>query len=539
MREFFWLKDMTLKRIHGWIFTLLLLSSQAWAQNYQNRYLLEAFKLYKTSSYSKALDALKKARGNQKVLATRFYLEGIILNRLQRYDEALKSFTSAIKYKSESPDLYYEFGQALYANSELVKARIAFKKSAERNFKSDSSLYYVAHISQLLEEHKLARDTYIKLIKETEDDKKLQQVARFQLSESFLALAENRDDAARLVDKYVIPSLKKAYEVLPKAPLAEDIEKRRKEIERQYGLDPNLMKNGRVLSPKRLSMRFQHQFRYDSNITLATDVPTAQSLEADTFIHETNFNIQYLAQAASRFTFTPFFRVRNTYHTDRENSSVYRNDTYNITTGLRNTFEHTLFSQQASFLFDVDYVYIGRSNNGEKIRPFFSRATTFTVGERFRLFSFGPTTIKYQYKDYLAYTNTLFNKTTSFSIDQIKSTSGGNLLIFLFRTDFIDQYNNTNASQDSYLFRTDYLIPEIFPTYTLNLAMSLSFLDTKEQSATRGTEKTYTPSVELKKKINSHMSASIGYNYTRNVSQDKSNFDYKKHVVSFELSASY
>ena len=69
--------------------------------------------------------------------------------------------------------------------------------------------------------------------------------------------------------------------------------------------------------------------------------------------------------------------------------------------------------------------------------------------------------------------------------------------------------------------------------------MSLTFLDTLQQSATRGTEKTYTPSVELRKKINNNMSASIGYNYTRNVSQDKANFDYKKHVVSFELSASY
>lgn len=526
-------------RVHGWILAAFFLCSHAYAQNYSNRHLIEAFKLFKISSYSKALDSLNKARGNKKVLGTRFYLEGLILNRQQRYDEALTAFEKALKYQNNSPDLYYEFGQALYANSDLIKARVAFKKSADSGFKKESSLYYVAHISQLLEEHRLARDTYVKLIKSTTKDKKLQQVARFQLSESFLALAENRDDAARLVDKYVIPSLKKAYDVLPRAPLAKDIERRKKEIERQYGLDPNIMKNGRTLSPKRLSVRFQHQFRYDSNITLATDVPTAQSLQADTFIHETNFNMQYLAQAASRFTFTPFFRVRNTYHTDRENSSVFRNDTYNITAGSRNTYEHTAFGKEASFLFDIDYVYIGRSNNGEKVRPFFSRATTFTFGERFRFFNFGPTTIKYQYKDYLAYTETLFNKTNSFSIDQIKAMANGNLLIFLFRADLIDQYNNTNASQNNYLFRTDYIMPEIFPTYTLNLAMSISFLDTLEQSAARGTEKMYTPSIDLRKKINNHMSASIGYNYTRNVSQDKQNFDYKKHVINFELSASY
>ncbi len=530
---------MTLKKAIAWMLAIFLISVSTWSQSYKNSYLIEAFKNFKTGSYTTALESLKKARGNQLVLGTRFYLEGLILNRLQRYDEALISFSKAIRYQNKSEDLYYEYGQALYANSDLVKARIAFKKSVESNFKINSSLYYVAHISQLLEEHKLARNSYIQLIKKTKKDKKLQQIASFQLSESYLSLAENRDDAARLVDKYVIPGLKKAYGILPKAPLAEDIEKRRKEIERQYGLDPNLMKNGRVLSKDRLNIRFRHEFRYDSNITLATDIPTAASLQKDTFIHETNLNMQYLLQAAGRFTFTPFLRLRNTYHTDRESSTVFKNDTYNITTGLRNTYEHTLFKKQANFIFDVDYVYIGRDSLGVKERPYFSRATSFTFGERFRLFNFGPTTIKYQYKDYYAYTNTLFNKTTSFSIDQIKSTAAGNLFIFLFRADFIDQYNNPTASQDNYLFRTDYLIPEIFPTFTLNLALSVSFLDTLAQKATRGTEKTYTPSVELRKSINKSMSASLGYDYTRNVSLDKSNFDYKKHIVRFELSASY
>lgn len=528
-----------MKRVHGWIFAFLILSSPAWSQNYQNTFLLEAFKNFKTGSYSNALQSLKKVKGNQLTLGTRYYLEGLILNRLQRFDEALPAFSKAIKYRNNSEDLYYEFGQALYANSDLVKARVAFNKSAKNNFKKNSSLYYVAHISQLLEEHKLARDTYLLLIKTAKDDKKLQQVANFQLSESFLALAENRDDSSRLVDKYVIPSLKKAYAILPKAPLAGDIEKRRKEIERQYGLDPNLMKNGRVLPESRLNLRFRHEFRYDSNITLATDIPTAASLQKDTFIHETNFNIQYLLQAAGRFTFTPFLRLRNTYHTDRENSTVFKNDTYNITAGLRNTIEHTLFKEQANLIFDIDYVYIGRDALGVKERPYFSRATSFTLGERFRLFSFGPTTIKFIYKDYYAYITSLYNKTKSFSIDQIKSTAAGNLLIFLFRADFIDQYNNPTQSQDNYLFRTDYLIPEIFPTYSLNVALSLSFLDTLAQQATRGTEKTYTPSIELRKSINQTMSATLGYDYTRNVSLDKANFDYKKHIVRFEISASY
>lgn len=504
-----------------------------------NSSLVEAFKLYKTSSYSKALEALKGARGSKKVLGTRFYLEGIILNRLQRYDEAAESLKKAIRYGNASEDLYYELGQALYANSALIDSRKAFTESAKKKFKENSSLYYIAHISQLLEEHKTAKTAYAALIKNAKDDKKLMQIARFQLSESFLALAENRDDSARLVEKYVIPALQEAFDTLPKAPLADDIKKRRKEIEKQYGLDPNLMKNGRILSQQRFNASIRHQFSWDSNITLATDVPTAASLQKDTFLHDTNANFQRLWQVAGKYTMTPFLRLGNTYHTDRENATVHQNDTHTFSIGVRNTHEHTAFGRQANSIFDFDYTYTGRDTNQKRDNVFFARALNFTLGERLRFFTFGPTTFKYSFKYYNAYLATIHNRTHSISVDQIRGLASGNLLIVMFNASFIEQYNNPNSSTNNYLTRVDYIIPEIMPTYTLSSALSVSFLDTKAQKATRGLEKNITPSIDLKKSINSHLSASLGYDFTRNISKNKTSFDYKKHVVRFELSASY
>lgn len=521
------------------IFICISLFSTPLHAKYKNVHLIKAFKEFKLAKYSDALDSLKKIRSPRKVLATRYYLEGLIQNRLQQYDQAAESFKKSLQKKHKADDLHYEYGQALYANNELLRSRDAFSQSFEKGFKEESSLYYMAHISQLLEEHKKARDFYSKLIKMSKNDKKMQQIARFQLSESFLALAENRDDSARLVDKYVLPALNQAFSTLPDGKLAKDIEKRRKEIQRQYGLDPNIMENGRVLQEQRFSARFRHQISRDSNITLATDVPTAASLQKDTFIHETNFNFQYLFAHKKRFTFTPFFRFRNVYHTEREDSTVFKNDTYNMTMGSRNTYEHSAFGKQANLLYDLEYVYIGRDAQGIKEKNFFSRAWTFTVGERFRFFSFGPTTVKFAYKDYRAYTETLFNKTKTISVDQIKSTSWGHLFIFLLRADFIDTYNNSSTSTNNFIFRTDYLWPEIWPTYTLTATMSLSALDTKEQSATRGTEKTIAPSIEIKKAFGKRISATLGFDYTKNISKDKNSFDYKKNVVRFEVSASY
>ncbi|MCR9204826.1 MAG: hypothetical protein NXH75_09625, partial [Halobacteriovoraceae bacterium] len=427
----------------------------------------------------------------------------------------------------------------LYANSELLEARKAFKISSERKFKENSSLYYVAHISQLLEEHKLAKVAYVQLIKNAKDDKKLQQIARFQLSESFLALAENKDDSSRLVEKYVIPALQQAFDTLPKAPLAKDITKRRKEIEKQYGLDPNLMKNGKVLSKQRFNASVSHQFSWDSNITLATDVPTAASLQKDTFIHTTNANFQRLWQVANRYTLTPYVRLSNTYHMDRENGTVHQNDTHTWTAGMRNTHEHKLFNRQANAIFNFDYTYTGRDTNQVKDNVFFARALNFTLGERLRIFGFGPTTFKYSYKDYQGYIATINNKTHSFSVDQIRGLSSGNLLIILFNASIIEQYNNPNASTNNYLTRIDYLMPEILPTYTLSYALSVSLLDTKAQKATRGLEKSITPTIELRKSIHSNLSASLGYDFTKNISKNKASFDYKKHVVRFQLSANY
>ena len=509
------------------------------SQGYVNPVFIEAYRLYKLSSYNKALKVLKKAKGLRKTISTRFYLEGIILNKLQRFDESLLAFKKAIKYGNRTQDIYYEYGQALYANNDLRKARKVFGKSKQTKFKKNSSLYYMAYISQLLEEHKKAKKYYKELIKSAKGDKSLKQIARFQLSESYLALMENKDDASRLVQQYVIPALKRAFDTLPKTPLAKDITKRRKEIEKRFGLDPNILKNGRILSSQRFSAGLRHQFSWDSNITLATDVPTAASTQRDSFIHTTNANFQRLWQIAGVFTFTPFLRMSNSYYTDRQTPNVFTNDTHTWSAGVRTTHEHTLFNRQANTLFDSNYTYTGRDTNKVKDNIFFAREINFTIGERVRFSNTGPTTFKMSFKDYSAYVPSIFNRTYTFSIDQIKGLSSGNLLIFLLNASFIDQVNNSNGSTNNYLTRLDYLIPEIYPTYSLNLGLSLSLLDTKEQRDSRGMEKNVSPTIEMRKSINSHISASLGYDFSRNISKNKELFDYKKHVIRFELSANY
>ena len=499
------------------------------------KYLAEAFKSFKTGSYNEALKNLKKVRGSKKVLGTRYYLEGLCHNRLQSFDESLIAFTKAFKFKNKSKDINYEYGQALYANSDLEEAGKAFGKSYKIKYKSASSLYYMGHISQLLEKHKLAKKYFSKLIKEEKKDKNLIQVAYFQHAESSLILVENDSDVRDKVSKKILPVLKKAKKILPKSNTATDIQKRIKEIERQYGLDPNVMINGKVLSEKRWSASISQEISYDSNITLATDVPTSQATQKDSYIFYSTLNADYLFNLAGRYTVKPHITLKNTYHGDRENSEVYQSDSYSLTGGFDNSLEHKLFGQQASFIFGIEHNYTARDRESKKEKILYARSWTFTLGEKFRYFSIGKSGIKFKYKDYKAYQDSLNNKTTTFSFDQVKTTKAGNLFIFFAQADFIDNYNDTSSSTNNYLFRLDYLMPKIAPKYTLNLAMSVAFLDTKEQSATRGTEKTYTPSIKITKSIGKNLSATMAFDYIKNTSLNKSSYEYTKTITNFEV----
>jgi hypothetical protein len=69
------------------------------------------------------------------------------------------------------------------------------------------------------------------------------------------------------------------------------------------------------------------------------------------------------------------------------------------------------------------------------------------------------------------------------------------------------------------------------PKYTLDLALATTITDTKTQMATRGTETTLNPSIDLSKEINERMKVSLNYDYTKNKSK-QSDYSYQKSIFS-------
>ncbi len=517
---------------------LLLMVSQAAKANS----LEEFYKFFKSGHYPQALESLNKLSVEENSISSKAYLSGLSYSKMQEYDKAAAQFAIAIENKNESIDLYYEYGQALYASNELRRAREAFKVSADKKFNRSASLYYVAHISQVLEEFEVAKDYYTLVLKEKETDLKMKQIANFQIAETLLSIAREKskepEDLSRRVEKFIIPLMQKGFEIDKSTAVAGDINQRIAELMKEFSLDPNVMANGRRISPKRYSGYASQKMKFDDNISLTSEENNIQQSKKESYMFETEVYGKYDFILKKRYIVSPEVRFSYLQHTDRSSPEVFQNDNYVLNANLKNKYEHNVKNQPASFIFDIDYSKTYKDFNAQKKREYYANSLTFTFGESLSLFDIGDTTFKFKRKNYTGHTDTISNHTNSFSADQTFFLPIQHLLIALFDASFIDNYNNTSTNTNAYLFRLDYIIPEIAPTYTLGLGFAYTLTDTLEQELTRGTEKNLNPSIDLSKDLSHGHKISINYDYTTTTSLDSS-YAYNKSVFTTEYRFSF
>ncbi|MBC7714462.1 MAG: hypothetical protein H7177_14045 [Rhizobacter sp.] len=502
----------------------------------------EFYKQYKSGHYPQALEALNQLRVDENSLSSKAYLSGLSYSKMQEFDKANIQFAKAIELKNDSVDLFYEYGQSLYAANELRKSREAFKTSAEKKFNRPASLYYVAHISQILEEYEVAKDYYSMVLKEKDSDLKMRQIATFQISETLLSIAREKSvepiDVNRRVEKFILPMMQKSFEMDKSSALANDINQRIFELKNEFNLDPDVLANGRRISPKRYSGYASQKLKFDDNISLTNEENNIQQSKKESYIFETEAYGKYDFVAKKKFIISPEARMTYSQHTDRSSPEVYQNDVYIMNFSVKNKYEHLFKQKPASMLFDVDYSRTMKDWHSQKKKEFYADSTTFTFGESFSYFDIGDTSVKIKRKNYNGANETISNHTTSLTGDQTFFLPIQHLLIALFDASFIDNYNNKSTSTNTYLFRLDYIIPEIAPTFTLGFGLAYTLTDTKEMMATRGTEKNFNPSIDLSKELNSHSKISINYDYTKTSSKDIS-YAYNKNVFTTEYRYSF
>lgn len=504
---------------------------------------LNEFRQYfNKGQYSNAISVLEKLDPKENVNGEKDYLMGLCNSKIQEYDKAISNFEAAIKENNQNADLYYEYGQALYAANELKAGRKAFLESAKRNFNVPASVYYVAHISQILEEYPQAKDSYTLLLKNKEADTKIKQIARFQLAETLLMMMrekiKDQESIEKNVDKYILPMMRDAFKADKSTTVAADITQRIQELEKEFNLDPNLLKNGRRISPKRYNGYLSQKIKFDDNISLVNEQNNVTQSKKESYIFESEAYSKYDFVLNKKFIVSPEARINFIQHTDQDSPEVYQNDSFSINTNLRNKYEHTVNAKPASLLFDVEYSKNYKDWTQKHSREPYANSLAFGIGELFSHFSFGDTSFRFKRKSFTGEIPSISNTTISLSADQTVFLPNQNLLIALLEADLVDNFNNTSTSTNSYLLRFDYLIPEIMPKYTLALALATTITDTKEQNAARGTELLLNPSIDLSKEIKENLKISINYDYTKSKSK-QSDYSYQKNVFTTELRYSF
>lgn len=513
------------------IFFLFSLSLKSFSKDILRPVILD----FKLKKYKKALIKSTLIKGNRKVLSRKNYYQGLCYARLKKFNKAKDHFKKAIKLKVENIDVHYELGQALYAGNEIEASQKAFKKSIDKKYKVPSSYYYLGYTSQVLEQHREAMTYFKKLFEDSGNDKRMRQIGYYQYANSQLASNEKNKKLKGLINKEILPNLRKAHLVNKRGSLSKEIKKRINDLIIKYDLDPYVMKNGKTLKPRPWKLGLSQKLKYDSNISLQTDLPTTRVANIDSFIHNTSVTGSYRFIHRRRLLITPTLKYDLLRHTNRDNSGVFQNDSYSFTFTPKFDILHKAFGKPSTLSLEYEYKYSARDRLANKESIFASRYTQFSIGENFTFFRVGPTTIKAKYKILTSYLGDQDGRTRTLSINQIQILKSRNILVYTFQAD-LTSVSLPSSSTSNFLYRVDYIIPKFWPGYSLNPNLSLAILDPREGEPTRGIEKTITPGIKLTRTINQKFKVVFGYSFQKKYSQDTSNYAYTKNefLVDFK-----
>lgn len=502
--------------------------------------LSEFYKHFKKGEYLKAQDIIGRIPYDEAFEGTRYYLLAITFKYLQQHDLAVPNFKKAIQLGKKSEDLFFEYGQSLFAINELEAARRAFRISYKAQFKEAYSLYYIAHISEILEDHNKVKSNYAKILKNPEAEPEIKQVAYLRLAELIYEQTKNKFYAENYIADYVVPLLNRGLAIDPESDNGKEIQSRYDEILLKQNMHPLLLENGRLLSRQGDNLFFTQSFEYDNNVTLESDSPSQTNTATDiaSWYSRSDFFYSKRFVGGKHYVFTPELRLTHTHYFNRDNSQIFQNDSYSIAPALRGSYNFSWNKKRAELLFELDYNYTARDIYGIEERKFYGRSTIYSLGLRRKFFDKGDTTIKLRSRNLSSYLEELSGKTTTLYADQLWIRENGHIIIGLA---IYDMYrpNSETLSTNSLLLRTDYLMPQFWQGLDLNLSGSINFLDTMEQADTRGTEKTYGLEVRLQKRWNKKWRFGVGYNYAKNTSLDEENFSYTRSLWSLEARYSF
>tara|TARA_Y100001954_G_C15828675_1_gene613666 strand:- start:2270 stop:3862 length:1593 start_codon:yes stop_codon:yes gene_type:complete len=515
------------------ITTLFLVPLEASVENKKN--LAEIYFHYSNAEYDEAIKKVRKLKQAPKAFGVASYWEGKIYSKTQEYEKANFSFKNALKRKVKIGDLFYLYGQSLYASQNLEIARKAFLTSAIRNkYKEAPSYYYSGIISELLEDNKKAKKYYKRILRIKNDNDKLKKPALFQIANlnyKKTLQTKNEQRLKRLVIKTILPQFEKARLYKQEAPLTAKVVQRINEIKVKHKIDlPGKMINGRPIPKKPFSGNLSVGGKNDSNIlSVSSEDP---SLESASFT-ELSTNLKYQFNAKKTYSFITSLGFSTKQHIQRDNPSIYQNDNLSVDSAFSFIWEQTTFNKMSKTMVDLEYNHTLQDPNSTKKLVYYSKHLLLSIGHEFQLFSTGSTAFKFKFKKKEAYSTSLDSNAMTINLNQNLKLGKTLNLAVTFNADFNVYKEAPSSDTDEYKL-------SFAPTFTkksfwgLSLAPSYSFSITNNVfDSTKGIESSHDPSLTITKPWK-NLSTNINYAYTKKVSKDSSS-SYTKHIMGVGL----
>ena len=485
---------------------------------------------YSKAEYPEALKKLKTVKGNRDVQALVHYWNGKVYSKAQEYDKADIEFKKAIKKKAKIKDLYYLYGQTLYASQVLETARKYFLTSAiKRKFKPGASYYYSGVISQLLEEPKKAKKYYKRIVKLKSDEDGVKKPSLFQIAKIDYAKVlkiKDKEKVKSLVKEKILPQMVKARDYKRKHSLTRTIASTINSLKRKHKIGlPGKMINGRRIPKNPWSNSLTFGIKNDTNILSQPE--DSSSLVASPYT-DLSGKIKYRFNSNKKdYSFHPSFSISTKRHMKRDNSSIYQNDNLSVDPTFGIVRESKAFKHMSKTMLDLDYNYTMQDPNSKQALEYYTSHYQVSIGQEFRPFSMGDTTLKLKYKNKAAHTDSLVSNTVTFNL--VQKTKMGSLT---FNADFNTYKHSQSSSTDEFKFTLSPTISKkilglsISPTYSYTITDNI-------YNTSKGTETAHDPSVTFTKKWKS-LSANFNYAYTQKTSQDSSS-SYTKHIFGFGM----
>lgn len=500
-----------------------------------------AVSLYTEGKYKATVTELDRIEGRLKkdsnVRGLVYYWKGMSYNRLQEFGLAEVEFKKSLSVGYVPQDLNYELGQALFASEKLSEAKVRFNESFRRSFKTATSLYYMAYISKELGEKENAETLFIDVVKVNDpNENDVRQAAQMQLADMYLEEAESKPDVFRKVENEIIPEYQKAIELSPQSPVATRAQEKIVSLQKKYELVLFQLTNGRPTLIPPYFLRAAQEIALDSNVTFSPTETTIAKSKQSSLFSKTEFLGRYTFYHKNYFSYAPEIRFNNTYYFNRV-KEIYRNDNYLLSPSLRTAYEHTLFGNPASHLFDFDFTHAERDVNEKQKLEFSFRSYTFMAGEKFKFFSTGETILRTKLRIFQSYLSPSDSKTVSFVGEQL-------LALKSFTMMFYSSLDFTRVEADVFdtnalTLRGDLLLPKYKDWFTPSVGLGLTVTDPINDRSARGLETLLSPSVRLNRQLKKNWRLNSRFEYYRNNSKDKANFDYKRHLVGVELEYVY